>query len=133
MAYKNSCYGILASAILALAGCEDPTSYYNFNLDLNGDGKQDKVWSQQRPTFDYYHNYEIFIQINLGNDKYSNPQLIANIKGYKMHSFFYDLDGDGDLDYIFEKEDSKNNFRIYIAKNDGKGNFNSEKLIPQYP
>lgn len=92
-------------------------------IDIDGDGDQDIIGSE-----DSYEFNDIIWYENLGENNYGEGEAV-NLPSFKEYSsqdfYFFDLDLDNDADFISSSNDS-----LFWQENlDGKGQFSEKKLI----
>lgn len=89
--------------------------------DINGDGRDDIVLFQKRLDSPYRRDLLVYVATGPGN--FAGPTVIGENLYLPTGLELIDFDQDGDLDLLYHSNQSS----IQLRKNDGAGNFSTEK------
>lgn len=126
----------IGAIALALSSCssENNLDGYTGYVDLNGDGREDKVSfvSGRSPKGgDSY--YKLMARFMKEDSTYGLPKVLHEFNCEPLEFSLFDIDGDGDWDLLFAKgkSDYGKGYKVYVSYNDGKGNFGKSKEISE--
>jgi len=98
--------------------------FMNVGADFNGDGRIDMVSVASHIADETYSYGGVIIYINTGKGIFVPKQISK--ENFTHSSSIGDLDGDGDVDIIYQDLGNKN---ITCAYNDGKANFTNKSCL----
>ena len=124
-----------------VGGCKEPLEKWDKVLfrevDLNSDGIPDKAkiveWNHT------YYDYALETAYSNANGAHNEPKIVMRYLPYPNNMRFRDYDGDGDMDFVFNKTLKKCSGLIfvsctryvkeYVSRNDGHGNFAEPEYV----
>jgi len=103
----------------------DTYEYY----DIDGDGHKDRLSVE----VDESGKFMTYVSKNNGKGGYALAELLISLENAPLNIYILDFDKDGDMDLLFTYPltDIYHDSGNYLAKNDGKGNFETIDHLPR--
>ena len=120
--------GILGGSAYATGSFEKPAIYEYYDID--GDGHKDRLSVE----VDESGRFMTYMGKNNGQGSYASTELLITLENVPLNIYILDFDKDGDIDLLFTYpiKDIYHDSGNYLARNDGKGNFDTIDHLPRY-
>ena len=119
--------GVIGSPVYASESLDKPDTYEYYDID--GDGHKDRLSVE----VDESGKFMTYMGKNNGKGSYASTELLIALEKMPVNIFILDFDKDGDIDLLFTYpiKDIYHDSGNYLARNDGKGNFDTIDHLPR--
>ena len=119
--------GFFGSPVYASESPDKPATYEYYDMD--GDGYKDRLSVE----VDESGRLMTYMGKNNGKGSYASAELLIALGNVPVNIFILDFDKDGDIDLLFTYPpiDIYHDSGNYLARNDGKGNFDRIDHLPR--
>ncbi|MBN1833637.1 MAG: VCBS repeat-containing protein [Deltaproteobacteria bacterium] len=119
--------GFLGSPVYASESLDKPGIYEYYDID--GDGHRDRLYVE----VDEYGKFMTYMDKNNGQGSYASSELLITLERVPLNLYILDFDKDGDIDLLFTYPvtDLYHDSGNYVARNDGKGHFETIERLPR--
>ena len=120
--------GFFGSPVYASESPDKPATYEYYDID--GDGHKDRLSVE----VDESGKFMTYMSKNIGKGRYASAELLIAFEKAPLNIYILDFDKDGDIDLLFTYPltDIYHDSGNYLAKNDGKGNFDTIDHLPRF-
>jgi hypothetical protein len=120
--------GFFGNPIYASEFLDKPGTYEYYDMDR--DGHNDRLSIE----VDESGKFMIYMGKNNGQGSYASNKLLFTLERVPLNLYILDFDKDGDIDLLFTYPvtDIYHDSGNYLARNDGKGHFETIDHLPRY-
>ena len=120
--------GIVGGPVYASESLDKPATYEYYDID--GDGHKDRL----SVVVDESGKFMTYMSKNDGKGDYATTELLITLEKAPLNIYILDFDKDGDIDLLFTYpiKDIYHDSGNYLARNDGKGNFDTIDHLPRF-
>ena len=119
--------GFFSSTVHASGSLDKPGTYEYYDMD--GDGYKDRLSVE----VDESGKFMTYMGKNYGKGSYASNELLIELEKVPINVYILDYDKDGDIDLLFTYpiKDIYHDSGNYLARNDGKGHFDTIDHLPR--